>query len=112
MIRQELLDCLRFVRRPIVAYDVNFARPFCFSDQLLQKPYELGAGVSPRRFPLHPAGLYVQRRIQRQCAVPVILKAVPFGATRRSGQHRVQPIQGLNRSLLIDAEHRGVLRPI
>ena len=42
----------------------------------------------------------------------VVLEAVPFGASWRQRQDRVQPIEGLNRRLLVDAEHGGVLRRI
>ena len=37
---------------------------------------------------------------------------MPFGASWRQRQDRVQPIEGLNRRLLVDAEHHGVLRRI
>ena len=40
----------------------------------------------------------------------IIFNAVPFGASRRQRNHRIETIQGLNRSLLIDTEHRCVLQ--
>jgi hypothetical protein len=43
-------------------------------------------------------------------AVPVVLEAVAFGASRRERQDGIETIQGLNGGLLIDAEHGGVLR--
>ena len=40
----------------------------------------------------------------------VVLEAVAFGASRRERQDGIETIQGLNGSLLIDAEHGCVLR--
>ena len=40
----------------------------------------------------------------------VILKAMPFGSPRRERQHGVLAIERLNCGLLIDAEHRRMLR--
>ena len=42
--------------------------------------------------------------------MPVVLKTVTLGASRRKRQDRVQPIQGLDGGLLINAEHGGMLR--
>jgi hypothetical protein len=37
---------------------------------------------------------------------------VAFGTPRRQRQDRIEPIEGLNRRFLVDAEHHGVLRRI
>ena len=42
--------------------------------------------------------------------MPIVLKAVALGPPRAKRQHRVEAIERLNRGLLIDTEHRGVLR--
>ena len=42
----------------------------------------------------------------------IVFKPVPFGASRRQGQHRIKAVQSLNGGLLIHAEHRRVLRRI
>ena len=55
-------------------------------------------------------GLCIEGGVQGQCAMPVVLKAVPLGAPGRQRQHRVLAVQRLNGRLLIDAEHRGMLR--
>ena len=54
----------------------------------------------------------VQRRIQRERAVPVVFKAVAFGAARRQRQHRIQAVQRLDRRLLVGGKHDRVLRRI
>ena len=42
----------------------------------------------------------------------VIFEAMPFGPTRRQGQHGILAIQGLDGRLLIDAKHRRMLRGV
>ncbi len=44
--------------------------------------------------------------------MPIVLKAVALSSPRAKRQHRVEAIEGLNRGLLIDTEHRGMLRRI
>ena len=44
--------------------------------------------------------------------MPVVLDPVAFGAPRRQWQDGIEPIQRLNRGLLVDAEDRGMLREI
>jgi hypothetical protein len=45
-------------------------------------------------------------------AVPVVLEAVAFGASRRERQDGIETVQGLNGGLLLDAEHGRVLRRV
>ena len=59
---------------------------------------------------MHAAGLGVQRGIQRKRSMPVVLEAVTLGASRRERQNGIEPIQGLDGGLLIDAKHGGMLR--
>jgi hypothetical protein len=47
---------------------------------------------------------------ERARAVAGVLKAVPFGAPRGQGQHRIQAIERLDGGFLIDAEDRCMLR--
>ena len=42
--------------------------------------------------------------------MPVVLKAVTLGSSRRKRQNGIEPIQGLDGGFLIDAEHGGMLR--
>jgi hypothetical protein len=52
----------------------------------------------------------IERGIQGERAVAVVLEAVAFGASRRERQDGIETIQSLNGGLLIDAEHGRVLR--
>jgi hypothetical protein len=52
---------------------------------------------------------WVLRREQRARAVPGVFEAVPLGAARRQWQHRVEPVERLNRRLLVDREHRHMI---
>ena len=58
----------------------------------------------------HFAAFGVERSVKRERAVAVILKAVAFHAAGRQWQHRIQPVQRLDGSLLVDAKHRRMLR--
>ena len=77
-----------------------------------RKATNSAAGVARGGLAQHLAGLRVERRVQRQRAVAVVLKAVPLGAPGRQRQHRIEPVQGLDRRLLIHAKHRRMLRRI
>ena len=46
---------------------------------------------------------------QREGSVTKVLESMPLGSTRRKRKNRVQPIKGLNRSLLIDAKYSCML---
>src|SRR5271155_6099589 len=56
------------------------------------------------------AAFGVECSIERERAMPIVLKAVALGPPGAKRQYRVEAIEGLNRGLLIDTEHRGVLR--
>jgi hypothetical protein len=57
MLSKQLFDGRRLVRRKIVQYDVNLARPLRFVNQPAQEFDELRAGVPPRCFSLYDSGL-------------------------------------------------------
>jgi len=61
---------------------------------------------------MHPAGLGVERGIQRKRAMPVVLKPVALGASRRQRQNGIEPVQRLDGGLFIHTEHGSVLRRI
>ena len=67
------------------------------------------AGMAGSGFAVDATGGRIQRRIQRECSLPVVLKAVAFGAAWRERQDGIETIQGLNGGLLIDAKHGRVL---
>ena len=76
--------------------------------QVLEKGDELGTGVARGRLAKDLSAGRIQSRVERERSVPVVLKAVTLGPTRRKRQHRIQPIQSLDGGLLIDAEDRSV----
>src|SRR6266849_851206 len=110
MLLEELADRLSFVRGEIVEDDVNLLPRRAQGYDLLQEGNELTAGMASRGFAVAPAGGGVEGGIQRERSVPVVLEAMTFGASGGERQDGIEPIQGLNGGLLIDAEHRRVLR--
>src|ERR1035441_6793558 len=120
MLVEELADRLSFVCGEIVEDDVNLLPRRAQGDYLLEKGDELAAGVAgggvaggaggggvegpPQR---ERAGGGIERRIQGERAVPVVLEAVAFGASRRERQEGIETVQGLNGGLLLDAEQIG-----
>ena len=79
-------------------------------NDLLEKGYEVLTGMARRGLSMNSAGGGIQRRIQRECSVPAVFKPMAFDAAGGKRQNRVEPIQCLNRRLLINAEHGGMLR--
>lgn len=74
-------------------------------DNVCQEGDELRGRVSSGCLSQYLAGLGVVRCIQRQRAVSEVFKAVALSASRRKGQHRVLPVECLDRGLLIDTEN-------
>src|SRR5271169_473758 len=112
MLLEELADRWSFVRGEIVEDDVNLLPRRAQGYDLLQKGDELTAGMAGSGFAVDATGGGIQCRIQRERAMPVVLEAVPFGASGRERQDGIETIQGLNGGLLIDAEHGCVLRRV
>ena len=109
MLWEELTDRLSFVRGEIVQDDVNLLPRGAQGYDLLQEGDELRAGMAGSGFAVDATGGGIQRRIQGERSVSVVLKAVTFGAAWRERQDGIQTIQGLNGGLLIDTEHGRVL---
>ena len=110
MLLEELADGLSFVGGEIVEDDVNLLPRRAQGDDLLQKGDELAAGMAGGGFAVDATGGGIERGIQGERSVAIVLEAVAFGASRRERQDGIETIQGLNGGLLIDAEHGGVLR--
>ena len=81
-------------------------------DDLGQEGHELLGWYGARRFCPALRRLGVERGVQRERAVAIVLKAVALSSPGRQRQHRIKAIQGLDRGLLIDAEHRRMLRRV
>jgi len=86
---------------------------FCLiSNAVGQKGYELRAGM-PRHCPcpeLAPFG--VERSIQRQRALAVIIEPMAFGASGRERQHGLEAAQRLNGGVFVHAKHCGTRRRV
>src|SRR5579862_1182679 len=52
----------------------------------------------------------VERGVERERPMPIVLEAVALGPPGAKRQHRVEAIERLDRGLLIDTEHCGMLR--
>ncbi len=83
MLSEEVVDVLGLVRGEIVEHHMNLLGPSGTRHQAFEESDELLAGVPSRRHALHLTGLHVESCVQRQRAVAIVLKAVPFGAPRR-----------------------------
>src|SRR5579863_6606786 len=105
MVGQEVLDPLRLMSGKVVEDHMDLLSLGLACDQIAQEGDELLAGVAIRRATENGPRLGVQSRVQRQRAVAVVLKPMTLQASRRQRQHRVEPVQGLNRGLLVDAKN-------
>jgi hypothetical protein len=109
MLLEELANRLSFVRGEIVEDDVNLLPRRAQGYNFLEKGNELATGVASSGFAVDTTGGGIQRSIQGERSVPVVLEAVTFRASRRERQDGIEAIQGLNGCLLINAEHSRVL---
>ena len=75
-------DAFGFMSREIVDDDMDVSPTGLRVDDVLQEVDEGLAGMPRHRLPDDLAGLRVERRIQRERGVPVVLKAMAFGAPR------------------------------
>ena len=92
MLLEELADRLSFVGGEIVEDDVNLLPRRAQGYDLLQKGDELTAGMAGSGFAVDATGGGIERCIQGERAVPVVLEAVPFGASRRERQDGIETI--------------------
>ena len=86
MLLQELPHQGGFVRREIIEDDVDLLMGRAQGDNLLQETDKVPTGVASGGLAVNAAGRGVQRRIQRQGSVPVVLKSVALGAPGESGR--------------------------
>src|ERR1700747_1774858 len=85
VVGQKVAHRLSLMRRKIVADDMNLLAPGLISHEVGQKSYDLGAGMPAHRLAQNFARFGVEGSVQRQRAVPVILKPMAFGASGRHG---------------------------
>jgi hypothetical protein len=106
---EELPHCLRLVRGKVVG------------DRWICLPSDCVATTSARKstnsalvwrgvvLPTTCSG-NLQGGVEREGAMPEILKAVALGTHGREGQNRIKPIESLNGALLVHADHGRVGR--
>jgi hypothetical protein len=107
---EELSHGLGLVRRKVVSDDVDLLASGLRGDHICEKGNELRTGVALGCFAQDLSAGNLQCGVERQSAMPEILKAVALGTTGRKGQNRIQPIESLNGALFIHAEHCRVGR--
>jgi hypothetical protein len=109
MSREELLNSFGLVGRKVVGNEMDLLAARLIGDHLSEEGHKLLAGVARGGFGQHLAIARVKRGIQRKRAVAVVLKAVALQPPRRQWQDRIEPIQGLDGGLFVDAKHRRML---
>ena len=110
MTGQKIADCFGFMRAQVVANDVNGPFWSLAGDQIFQKRNELRTGVAGAGLADDFPAPGIKGRIERERSMPIIFKAVSFGATGRKRQHRIQTIQRLDGTLFVDTEYCGAQR--
>jgi hypothetical protein len=98
---KEFFDRRAFVRREIVGDHVDLLTARLVDHDVGEEGDELRGGVPLRGLAQDFASLRIEGGVQGQGAMPVVLKSVPFGASRRERQHRIFAIKGLNGRFLI-----------
>jgi hypothetical protein len=106
---QELPYQHGFVSRKTVEDDVDLLSGQTQVHNFPQESNEILAGMASSSFSVNAAGCRLQRGIEGQRAMPVVLEAVPLGAARRKRQNWIEPVQSLNGGLLIHTADGGIL---
>lgn len=104
---QECIDLLGLVGTEVVGENLDFLMFELVSHDAGERGQKLGRGVPDGRLAQHLVVFCVEVRLQRQRAAAETFEAMSLGALQR--QHRVQPIECLNRRLLIRAENDRIL---
>jgi hypothetical protein len=106
MCLEKRVDLLGLVSGQVVDDHMDLPAVRLVRDDISEKSDELSRGVSRRGLAEDLSGLRVERGIQRQRPVTVVLEPVPLRAARRQRQDRILAIERLNRRLLINTEDR------
>ena len=107
---EELSHGLGLMRRKVVGDDVDLLVLGLGGDHIGEKGDKLRTGVALGGFAEDLSAENLQGGVERQSAMPEILKAVALGPPGRKRQNRVQAIESLNSTLFIHAEHGCVGR--
>src|SRR5882672_893884 len=98
--------------REVVGDDVDLATLALQRNNLAQEGHKLLSGMAGSGLTENLAAGGVERGVERERTMPIVLEAVALGPPRAKRQHRVEAIEGLDRGLLVNTEHRGMLRRI
>ena len=104
MTSQKVRNCFGFMRTQIIADDMDGSFLGLRSHQIFQKCHELRTGMSSSGLADDLPASSVQRCVQRERAVAVVLKTVSLGPARGKGQNRIQAIQCLDSALFVHTE--------
>lgn len=96
---------LRVVCREIVGDEVDLASYRLAGQDVAEKPDKLIRSVPLGSLADNIPRVSGKGRIQRQGSVALVLKAMPFSASRRQRQHWVFSVKRLNGWLLLHTEH-------
>src|SRR6266481_4932458 len=107
---QKLLDKFRFMSREVISNDMNLSPPRLAGYHVSEKGDELLTGMARSRAANDCSCLGVQRGVQREGAMTVVLKSMSLCSARRQWQYRIQPVQRLHAGLFINAENDRMLR--
>ena len=107
---KELFDRRALVRREIVRDHMDLFAARLIDRDVSEKGNKLREGVSLCGPAQHFASLRIEGDIQRQRAMPVVLKALSFGASRREQQQRIFAIKGLTVTGLVARRLQNPLR--
>src|SRR6267143_1782140 len=98
MIGQELCDPLGLMRREVVGDDVDLATPGLQRNNLAQESHKLLGGMVGSGLTQDLAAFGVERGVQRERAMPIVLEAVALSSPRAKRQRRVEEPSGLRGS--------------
>ena len=102
---EELSHGLGLVRRKVVGDDVNLLALGLRDDDICEKGNELRTGVAVGCFAQDLSAGNLQCGVERESAMPEILKAVALGTSGRKGQNRIKPIESLNGALFSSTQN-------
>src|SRR5258706_4652966 len=109
MSREEFLDALRLMSGEVIDDDVDLLSARLTNDEVGQEGHELFAGVARRRHAEDFTAAGIESGVERKSAVAVVLKPMALRPAGREGKNGIEAVQSLDRSLLVDAEHGGML---
>src|SRR5258706_7980703 len=107
---QKLLDKFGFMSREVISNDMNLPPSRLTGHDVSEKGDELQTGMARRRATNDFSCFGIQRRVQREGAVAVILESMSLCSAGRQRQHRIKSVQRLDAGLFINTENDCMLR--